>query len=60
MKPEIQTLIANGNNINVSVKVSETLTISATLPMQAGGIDHLTIAQIKEAAIQHAKSHQHG
>lgn len=60
MKPEIQTLVVSGTNLNVCVKVSETLTINATLPIQAGGIDHLTIAQIKEAAIQQAKSHQHG
>lgn len=59
MKPEIQTLIVSGPDVCVSVKMSETYTINATLPMQAGGIDHLTIAQIKEAAIQQAKSHQH-
>ena len=54
MKPEVSTMSFEVIGIRVHIRISETDTISTVLPHQPHGIDHLTIGQIKEAAIRQA------
>lgn len=51
MKPELLNVSFEANGVRVSLKTSATDTVSTVLPIVPGGIDHLTIGQLREAAI---------
>ncbi|AHC85728.1 hypothetical protein HB13667_29240 [Pseudomonas putida] len=56
MKPEIQSIGFDQACMRVSVKVNDTLNINVTLPIPPIQYENMTVAQVRDAAIQHAKN----
>ncbi len=55
MKPEILTISFEVIGVRIHLRTNESTTISVVLPPQSSGYDHLTINQLREAAIHHAE-----
>ena len=56
MKPEIQSINFSSASMFAIVKVNDSLSISVNLPIPPLQYENMTVAQIREAAIQHAKN----
>ncbi|MBH3364793.1 MULTISPECIES: hypothetical protein [Pseudomonas] len=56
MKPEIQNISLSSASMDVIVKVNDSLTINVRLPISAAQYENMTVAQIRDAATQHAKN----
>lgn len=56
MKPEIQSITFHPASLFTVVKVNDSLSISVTLPIPAAQYEKMTVDQISDAAVQHARS----
>nr|WP_314614888.1 hypothetical protein [uncultured Pseudomonas sp.] len=56
MKPVIQSIGFDQACMRVSVKINDSLNINVVLPIPPDQNENMTVAQIRDAAILHAKN----